>query len=69
MSVSVPAFAKKDKFAVFRSADPPAYHVPVRHILSLFENRIKGNNGYFPKLVGLFGYERNFSFKETLFFW
>lgn len=25
--------------------------------------------GYFPKLVGLFGYERNFSFKETLFFW
>lgn len=28
-----------------------------------------GNNGYFPKLVGLFGYERNFSFKETLFFW
>ena len=25
--------------------------------------------GYFPKLVGLFGYERNFSFKEKLFFW
>ena len=26
-------------------------------------------SGYFPKLVGLFGYERNCSFKETLFFW
>ena len=44
MFASVPAFAKKDKFADFRSADPPAYHVPVRHILSIFENRIKGNN-------------------------
>lgn len=35
MSASVPAFAKNDKFAVFRSADPPAYHVPVRHILAV----------------------------------
>ena len=34
----------KTNLRFFDQADPPTYHVPVRHILSIFENRIKGNN-------------------------